>query len=301
MGTNRKGEWVRVTRREHCQVCDGADYCTRTADGTLARCQRVESDRPSKKGGWLHKLTEPLPYVAPAPKKKPKSYAEVTQLAREMYDRGAELRPALAEKLGVTLASLEALQVGRGHDYQGREYAAFPSRDEYGRVIGIVRRYADGAKKTLAGTSNSGVFAPNEWWAPMGPIYLVEGASDTAALLSQELAVIGRPSNTGGYERIDAMLARRADWRKVVVIGENDFKPERFEEPGKCRTKCPGCAWCWPGKYGAMELTNKLRSRKAVWIMPPSGIKDTREWTRQVTFRSELAAACEAEGVKAYV
>jgi len=48
--------WRRVTHRESCPVCDHPDWCSVAADGAVAICMRVASDRPTKNGGWLHRL-----------------------------------------------------------------------------------------------------------------------------------------------------------------------------------------------------------------------------------------------------
>lgn len=74
--SNRDG-FVRATRRRPCPVCRRGDWCGFTADGAKAVCMRVESDWPTKNGGYLHVLSEerrydpkPLPIVhshPPAP------------------------------------------------------------------------------------------------------------------------------------------------------------------------------------------------------------------------------------------
>ena len=61
MGQFDTTKWVRVNRRERCVVCSHGDFCTRSSDGTVAHCMRVESSLPCKGGGWIHRLSEPLP------------------------------------------------------------------------------------------------------------------------------------------------------------------------------------------------------------------------------------------------
>jgi hypothetical protein len=39
-------QWLRVNRQRPCPVCEATDWCAYTADGRLARCQRVEQ------GAW---------------------------------------------------------------------------------------------------------------------------------------------------------------------------------------------------------------------------------------------------------
>lgn len=51
--------WSRVDRDEPCDVCGKPDWCTRADDGSAACCMRVESERPLKNGGWLHRRRAP--------------------------------------------------------------------------------------------------------------------------------------------------------------------------------------------------------------------------------------------------
>lgn len=244
--------WIRVSRSEPCQICAKQSWCQRTADGTVAHCMRVESPKEAKSGGWIHKLSEPLP--AAIPRKKPKRIEDVSRLVHKMYQEGATVRRRLSRELGVSVRSLEALRVGAGYDdWNGREWSGWPSRDARGRFIGIIRRYDDGAKKTLAGTSNAGVFAPNDWWKTGGEVWIVEGGSDTAACLSHGICAIGRPSNVGGSKVIGKMLNRRAKLRTILVYGENDKKDECPVDCGKRY-----CQACWPGLYGARKVAGEL-------------------------------------------
>ena len=279
--TYEKTEWVRVTPDSPCAVCGRPTWCTRTTDGTAVRCMRLESARPVEAGGWIHRVDDP-PLPPPPPRPAPKPVADVGKLALAMArHRSADAkRRELALELGVTVESLEALLAGIGWDYYGREFATFPSRDGDGKVTGISRRYTDGSKRTLAGTSNSGVYAPSYWYLPPGPVYVVEGPSDVAALFSHGFAVLGRPSNIGGARHLAAFLHRRAAGRPVVVLGEHDRKPDRPGTVPQCPIDCAGCSWCWPGKYGAVTVSGQL-CRLGIdsrWAMPPAQYKDARAW-----------------------
>lgn len=271
--------WVRVSDQSPCPICKKSDWCTFTGDGEAVLCMRVPSDREGRQGGWVHFLDDPLPEVEAKPRAViPQT--ECSALARRLYEheKAAATREALAEQLGVSVASLEALRVGWGCDYTGREWASFPSRRADGRIIGIVRRYLDdGEKRTYPGTSNAGVFCVPEWWKRPGVILVVEGGSDVAAAESCEIAAIGRPSNSGGVETIAAMLQLRAEFRPILVVGERDFKPERRGLVEHCPASCDGCSHCWPGKAGAERVAEKLG---VGWCFPPEGSKDFREALR---------------------
>lgn len=278
-------KWVRVSRREPCLICGKADYCTRLSNGRLARCMRVESERPSPKGGWIHP-TDDTERVAPA---APERLKNIGEIAKKMFlsPTAVSRREALASLLHVSPHSLRLLGVGVGFDHDGREFMSFPSRGKDGEVIGIVRRYWDGSKKTMRGTSNAGVFIVPGWWTLEGPVMVVEGASDVAALTTAGLCSIGRPSNTGGWSIICEYIKRRAAGRDVVVIGENDRKPERMGLVPGCDLECEGCMWCWPGRYGAIETASQIWAR---WKMCHPSYKDVRAWLTEAgdDFRSQI-------------
>jgi hypothetical protein len=243
---------------------------------------RIESLRPSPCGeGWLHDVHD-IPAVLPRYDKPVRKVKDVTALAMKMFNDSAAAgeRRHLADKLGVSFESLASLNVGVGWDRSGEMFYSFPSRGADCKIIGITRRYADGRKKTLAGTSN-GVFVPENWWKLPGPISIVEGASDVAALVTHGFPALGRPSNTGGARIIAEYLKRRAKGRKVVVVGERDRKAVKGHED------CIGCAQCFPGIYGAAVVSLKLGCD---WRIVPK-FKDVREWASVSgpLFRDEYA------------
>src|SRR5438477_1429818 len=49
--------WTRVTRRNPCVICSKGDWCGVSEDGKYAVCMRIESDHPTRNGGWLHNLS----------------------------------------------------------------------------------------------------------------------------------------------------------------------------------------------------------------------------------------------------
>jgi len=274
-------KWIRVSRREPCVVCSKPDYCTRSSCGTHAHCMRVESDHPCKGGGWIHKLSELLPRVD-LPDRPPRPRRDALAIAKTCFSnpRATDSRTALASILGVSKESLADLCVGVGWDRDGTEWASFPSRGINGEIVGITRRYDNGAKKTLAGTSNAGIFCKEWWWIGNGIVYIVEGPSDVAAMIDANLCVLGRPSNVGGLAVLTAYLKRR-DPKRIVVVGENDAKPERRGEVAACVPDCAGCAYCFPGKFGMLATASRLaRSlrRKIETLMPPDEYKDVRQW-----------------------
>jgi hypothetical protein len=273
-----QSKWKRVSRAEPCPVCGKPDYCGRTVDGLAVRCMRVESENEvkDKNGGlgWYHVLKYPLP---PAPPPKPiEKKADWTKEAKAMFDheKAHDKRCELADALSVSVESLESLRVGIGWDeWSGAEYSSWPSRDNDGRVIGYVRRYADGSKRTNQGGS-TGVFYSTEWFTRRGPLWVVEGGSDVAACESAGLCAIGRASNTHGGEYIRRMVKQCCPDKRVIVVGERDEVPNRRGVVSSCTLNCRGCNFCWPGLFGAKKVAAELSS---AWVMIPSPNKDMRE------------------------
>jgi hypothetical protein len=138
----------------------------------------------------------------------------------------------------------------------------FPEHDGQGKVIGILRRFEDGEKQAMAG-SQRGIYLPRGWQEEEGIVYIPEGPTDVAALLSLGLRAVGRPSCTGGLEYLTELFADTDD--EILILGENDEK-----EDGR-----------WPGRDGARALASALARElggRVRWTMPPEGCKDVREW-----------------------
>jgi hypothetical protein len=239
---------------------------------------RVESDTPSpdKNGGlgWLHVLANPLPPVPP-PKPIPKK-ADWTQECQEMFNhpKAHAKRCSVAEMLSVSVQSLEDLRVGIGWDeWNNAEFSSWPSRDYKGRIIGYVRRYDDGSKRTNQGGS-TGLFYTRSWNSMPGPLFIVEGGSDVAACESAGLSAIGRSSNTHGAEYIKRMMRLAVCTKRVIVVGERDAVPQRRGTVASCPANCNGCSFCWPGLFGAKKVAAELNSD---YVLVPEPYKDMRE------------------------
>lgn len=283
-----KADWERVSKSAPCSVCGHVDFCTRTVDGSLAKCMRIESDKAARGelGGWLHAVSNAQRESSPAlpPKEKTKPVIDWAQRAKSMYEHkeAGAVRIAFAESLGVRIASLEELRVGCGWDFSGKAFSSWPQRDGSGKIVGISRRYGDGEKKTMQ-HATPGLHFETKWQSHNSSIFIVEGGSDTAALISMGLCGIGRPSNLGGVKEIVRLMANEK--RRVIVVGEQDAKPEKRGTVAACPADCAGCNWCWPGRYGAISTARKLLSafrklgmkNRVSWVMV-EGAKDTREF-----------------------
>jgi len=263
---------VRVTRSEPCPICERDDWCLVKPDKSAAICMRhgdggaKEIQFKDGQIGYLHRLSDSVgfsTYEHPSHQAKPQPAIDWGRRAADAFDGAEDHRARLADLLGVTTESLTALGVG----FDGSAWT-FPEKDAAGKPIGISRRLVtptkDGKNKLAARFSSRGLTYARGGHNTPGPILLVEGGSDAAALLSIGLCVIGRPSNTGGLPLLIELLEKHPD-RDVIVIGERDEKPN-----GR-----------WPGRSGAILTAERLAAglgRPIYWALPPGGAKDARDY-----------------------
>lgn len=248
-------EWLRVSRRKPCAVCSRSDWCTVSANGSVACCMRVESSKQLHNGGWLHRLCENGDWqgsyvgrVAVVERRTPKDFGRLA----ERYERAAcDAKVArFAGELSVSFESLRRLHVG----WDGTAWT-FPMTSASGTVTGIRRRFPDGRKLSVKG-GREGLFVPNGL-PERGALLVCEGPTDCAALLTLYSPAIGRPSCRGGVR----LLCEFCRGRPVVVLADGDE----------------------PGRIGASVLAQALRlyCLSVRIVRPPLGMKDTREWVRR--------------------
>lgn len=157
----------------------------------------------------------PMP-VERRPPIRPNPPVNCTRLWREWL---AETQPPqvdeLARNLGVDAMALEHLGCAWCSCFG---CWAVPMWDEWNECIGIQLRWADGFKKTLAGSRN-GMFVPR--LNPQSTACITEGASDCASALSLGLYAIGRHSCSDNPMRINACL-KRLRVTQVIIIADPD-------------------------------------------------------------------------------
>jgi hypothetical protein len=271
-----------VSRDRPCAICDGDHKCSRKPDGMLFCGRRFEAqpgfkflgntkcgtwgmfraegdpvlearrdERQSKNGNGHHRASSPIDWNQ-----------RTRQYANAMTD---EARRELADALGLPRTAIGAIDsIGWNAT---EECWTFPERDARGNVVGINRRYRNGKKKVMAG-GHRGLYVPEFWNCGKGPLFLVEGASDTLTLAAIGHAVIGRPSNTGGVEHAVELLKEWPADRPIIVVGEFDPK-----ETGE-----------WPGLSGAKSTAasiSKALNRPIGWALAPNRAKDARQWALQ--------------------
>ena len=248
---------VRVTKKNPCPICGKPDWCLVAADGAVAICPRVPSDRLAGQAGYLHILrARPPRPPRPAPKvlEPPADFGDYASVC---FDTGAGARQKLAAMLGVSEAALLRFQVG--YD-AARQAWTFPMRSgATGKVTGIRLRLADGRKLAIKG-SREGLFLPEFPPEPPAAVFVTEGASDAAAaldLLPAGWLAVGRPSATGGIGHL-VELIRRLRPKQIVVFGDSDAV----------------------GRRGAERLAGELRlyCQTVTLAFPPASCKDLRAW-----------------------
>ncbi|TWU12079.1 hypothetical protein CA54_08970 [Symmachiella macrocystis] len=262
--------WMRVSHGDPCPVCGKPDNCSVSNDRKVLWCGRVSDGalRMNAGGQYLHRLDDdpydrnPPPPVRIRPSTRSTSPTQDWPALAERFANGAEEhRQRLANQLGVTATALASLSVGWNVE---RFCWTFPERDASGQIIGIATRRRDGSKIRMKG-GRSGLTYATDWNAGAGPILLVEGGSDTAALLTIGLNTVGRPSNCGGVDHLVGLLSGIDQKREIIVIGERDEKLD-----GK-----------WPGRDGAVRTAKRLADeleRPIAWALPPDNAKDARGW-----------------------
>lgn len=130
-------------------------------------------------------------------------------------------------------------------------------RNPEGEIIGVAYRHRDGSKSFRPG-GKRGLIVP--WPLDLyagssknAPVFVCEGASDTAAMLTLGLDAVGVPMTGQGGDMLAVLLKDR----HAVIVADNDN----------------------PGRTGANQIAEQLTlSCKSVRIIEPAkGAKDARE------------------------
>lgn len=273
---------LRVNKSRLCPICQHDTWCGISEDGCTAICMRVESDKKTKNGGFLHILHERTTPLPPVKRHKPKPETNIDFLSlHKTYTAACRNADALAAKLGVSEDSLRLLEIG----WDGKNWT-FPMRNAAMRIVGIKKRSPEGKKFCVTG-SHLGVYMPVTALKSLGACLVVtEGESDTAALLDLKFDAIGRPSCSGGVEIIQNLLKKVK--RQVVIMADKD-------EP----KKTPDGREFNPGLDGAHRLAEAIKPLcDGVKIIKPLIGKDIRAWYRAgATTEAVLAVAKNARFV----
>jgi hypothetical protein len=218
--------------------------------------------------GWIHQVGR-LPEKRIFRRLEPRPQHLSEKKIEEMLTRAAKETTSsqmslLASQLGVKVSALMELRVAYGKwtemkEGKPRHYQAwlFPMRDGRGNLVGIRTRDWFGNKWAVTG-SKGGLFYPytNSKWE----LYVVEGASDVATMLSMNVWAVGRPSCSSGGADIKTLVERQRVER-VIIIADND-------DPKKDGRM--------PGIIGAETLAELLPVPCAIMALP---VKDIRAFS----------------------
>jgi len=164
--------WPRVTRRNRCAICNHDSWCGVSEDERHAICMRIESDHPTRNGGWLHNLSgsKELRLVRDTSeggygptccglKNRHEEHAPPQNLnCDDLLDRWRQQQNGQIEPFAATLGvSQDALRLLGCVWASGHRAFAFPMRDANRRVIGIRLRNDLGRKWAVKG-SRQGLF-----------------------------------------------------------------------------------------------------------------------------------------------
>lgn len=227
-------------------------------DGTAAICPRTETGgRYIGEAGYMHKLVgqavRPPRGTLRTTKQPTVTAEEWEKFASEFQDDlSAGDHRVLAKDLGVSVESLARLAMGWCEEARA---FTFPMRDENGAIVGIRLRSSDGRKWALRGSAN-GLFIPINGGLA-GQVFVCEGPTDTAALVTLGFDAIGRPFRSSSPEPIAKALREVSE---IVVVSDTDADGKR-----DAKKLCMSLV-------GMVDATVKL-------ILPVNG-KDARAWVQ---------------------
>ena len=251
---------ARVSRKHVCPVCKHGDWCL--VGKTVIICMRTPSDRTKTFAdgsvGWLHRLDgQPLPEFKPRKSEvvnKPAINMD-TLWGRWYLRTQHQNRVDMAKDLGVTLKSMELIGAAQRDPLTW----AFPMRDAYNRVCGIRLRDHRGNKWAVVG-SKQGLFIPQCDPEPL--VFIPEGPTNTAAVLSMGRYAVGRPSANGAVLTA-AEAVRRLGCRRAVIVADTD--PDRVRPNGSVFN---------PGSEGADLLASHLKVDNCTLLLPCKDMRD---------------------------
>lgn len=183
-----------------------------------------------------------------------------------------------AELLGLPVKPLERLRVGWSPCDKA---TAWPMRNEIGGVIGIRLRCPVTANKWAVRGSAAGLFYCPSLLSVQRPkrLWIVEGPTDAAAMLSLGFDTVGCPSAGGGGDLL-ADVAQRILPGEIVILADRDQA----------------------GSRGAERLSDALVIVAPVRIVsPPDGLKDARAWVCSGVCRDAIELAADCASVRSVV
>ena len=222
---------ITVTKKHPCPICKKPDWCGVSADGNIAICMRIQSNKPTNNGGYLHILKERpknyqyRPALIVKEEKKPTIDSNALIFKWRNQTKPGQIEK-LADDLGVSSLALQRLDAVWAQEHNAW---AFPMRNEHSRIIGIRLRNNSGFKWAVKG-SNAGLFIPAGLRSRQ--LLIVEGPTDTAAGLTLGFDTIGRQSCVGQEDLVCKWLNNKRYDEIILLIDHDKLNPVTGKYPG---------------------------------------------------------------------
>lgn len=242
-----------------CPVCKKDDFCMIGYFGKTCICGRTTSKRKIGKAGHMHECDVDMSNLKMNKPKntRPPNWESIHSLYRDKLKTGPVWTQQFFKEFG--MSSDIAFDCG----YDG-EAIVMPMFDAEMNIIGLIKRYHDGAKKFVP-NSKLGIFDDHRN-IYSHTLVICEGFTDTATAWSlnvPQCKVIGRASCNSGHDYVLA-VAKRFKPHNIRIIADNDE----------------------PGIEGARDLCKMLCGEspetvggKSIQVMaPPKIYKDLRKW-----------------------
>jgi hypothetical protein len=295
-GTRKSGAYgkKRTTRSEPCPVC-GQAACSYSDDLSLLTCWRSGGEskssdwvgvRPGSRGGYLFSRAGSSDEFVRAKiehlDRERLTGSAVWQARAEKYLADPEAdaqRRRLAQELGVDVWSLAALSVGWKPGAYKVGAWSYPQRTAAGEIVSVglrINRDEDRQRFDSDGGETKSppgiIFVPGRWLTASGPVVMVEGMSDTAAIDTIRLDVVGHPGHTPPpilLDELEAVLRAVPADREIIRMADREDGWEQGRTPGLTGAR-----------KTAQSLATRLGRRIGVALAPDEA-KDSRAWVRE--------------------
>lgn len=236
-GRNRFAAFPHIALRGavHCRHCFTRGSEPRPGDGLATIRWRLHMDTPAAMNWLAVQLGMEDGERCKPPKRKPCVRIPVSSIEQEADGKlpakvlrrfaekcyhafSEEDSNCLAARLGVRGCDLRELGVGYSDEHHATTWPMFNAFDQ---IVGIrLRSVRNDSKFALRG-GRAGLFIPEGVCPPLRRLFIAEGPTDTAALLSLRLPAIGRPSCSGSVPQT-AQFVGRLCCRDVVIVADHD-------------------------------------------------------------------------------
>lgn len=273
---------LRVSEQNLCPICDHPDGCLYAKDGSATICSRVQEGSIKTvgegpfSGGYLHIIKSDFK-PKPVKKKRPVSinWGILNQCYRRSFNFSGNVKIVLdlIDTFQVACSTLNSIEPG----WDSQAYT-FPVRNSDDEIIGIQRRFPDG-KKSMTKGSQVGIIIPRLNWSNLNILFICEGASDTATAINMGLRAISRLNYCTGKDHIIKFCIKKRP-QKVVIVADNDVDGIRGAKTLGLNIS---------QGYKVFTVT----CPKIIIVIPPTDIKDLREWKEKGLTLDELMKIVE--------